>query len=680
MRLSKPARVSIWLWNDHALPLWREARVILLKTVVIMGERVLLLSVDFPIFSFRLGDIVFTRSFSLCSVKPHIGIRADSMLFWFKTHIPSLRDIGNRHSYTSLNHQEERGEATDLLLDDHDEEKPYLGTPIASRAHCGILHLFKRTITRFHFILPSFLLPKFYEPKKLRSTAWLGTSNTSIISGLLIVLLWVTDFVSPDGLRGVAAFLVVLHHASLLWFSWEIHKGWGAKSTANNWLAILIRLPIIRLLISGLPHVSIFFVISGYAISHKPLSLARQGRYSEVSTTLSSAIFRRHARLFLPAAVITLCTAVTAQFNDNWFVESGLGSAVPARVILTKPTLSEQLWDWVGIELQHTKPLRHGFAQALDGDAFNNVYDYNLWTLPIEFTSSMVVFLIIAAFSRLRSRARMVFVFAALIYVEYYFVLWAIFLFLAGMLMCDLRLELDGTAASSSSSPRPAIEDSGSESGPQDANESILPLWARQRHGNLKLPPVMNEVLRSTSISHVLGTVAFTVALWLLATPDATMGARESWTYAWMTSALSKPYDDHVFVPLGAVLLVFTVDHAEFLQGLFTNRVAQYLGRVSYSLYLVHGPLLWSLGIKIGGYTLGITGWGTPWQYCVGVLLGIFLWLVVVIYIADFTARYIDEQCVMFTKWVYDKLANPAKNELPGWPARREVIQLERTG
>lgn len=484
--------------------------------------------------------------------------------------------------------------------------------------------------------------------------------HASVTAGQLsLFLVPLTDFVFPDGLRGVASFLVVLHHTSLLWFTWEIHKGLGATSAANGWLAIFIRLPIIRLLISGLPHVAVFFVISGYAISHRPLSLARQGRYAEVGSTLSSAIFRRHARLFLPAGIITLCTAVMAQFDKHWFVDSGLDTAVPQRVIPVKNTLFAQLRIWVNVEIKHTKPLRHGFSQAIDGDSFNNPYDLNLWTLPIEFTSSIVVFVILAAFTRLRSRARMAFVLVSLIYVEYEFVLWAIFLFLAGMFMCDLRLELEGRAAASS--PHSTVDHLGSGlvsgSGSLDASKNVLPLWAREQREKWKVSPIIKKVFRKSTIGYAVGLTSLTVALWLLATPEATMGAKQSWSYARMTSSVTKQYDDHLFVPMGAALLVFTIDHAKFLQSLFTSRLAQYLGRISYSLYLVHGPLLWSLGIKMGRFMLALTGWGTPWRYCVGVFLGMCLWLAVVIFVADLTSRYIDEPCVRFTKWVYNKLS-----------------------
>lgn len=88
-----------------------------------------------------------------------------------------------------------------------------------------------------------------------------------------------------------------MHHASLMSFSWAVHDGWAPEPMRHQ-TGWFIRLPIIRLLISGPPQVYIFFVVSGYAISHKALKLVHQGRAADAGTSLFSSIFRRHPRLF----------------------------------------------------------------------------------------------------------------------------------------------------------------------------------------------------------------------------------------------------------------------------------------------------------------------------------------------------------------------------------------------
>lgn len=105
----------------------------------------------------------------------HSGIRpgVKSTLLWVKAQLGSLKGDYPTNS-SSLDHaaryKKERGEASDLLLEDY-LDKPTISS---SKARCGAFHLFKRTIPRLHFLLPTFLHSKFYEPKKLRSTAWLG--------------------------------------------------------------------------------------------------------------------------------------------------------------------------------------------------------------------------------------------------------------------------------------------------------------------------------------------------------------------------------------------------------------------------------------------------------------------------------------------------------------------------
>jgi hypothetical protein len=55
----------------------------------------------------------------------------------------------------------------------------------------------------------------------------------------------------------------------------------------------LFQLPIFRLFYSGPPMVAIFFVISGFALSLKPLSLIRVEDWEQSLHTMASLIFRR---------------------------------------------------------------------------------------------------------------------------------------------------------------------------------------------------------------------------------------------------------------------------------------------------------------------------------------------------------------------------------------------------
>ncbi|ROV94991.1 hypothetical protein VMCG_08294 [Cytospora schulzeri] len=382
-------------------------------------------------------------------------------------------------------------------------------------------------------------------------------------------------FYKWNGLRGVAAFLVVFHHSSLLWFSWEIHSGWVPGQPL--WL---VQLPIIRLFISGPPQVAIFFVVSGYAISHKPLKLARQGRFDEVGSTLASSFFRRHPRLFMPAVVVTFASAVITQLG--WFAHEGFpGVAAPTREPPHAGNLWVQLLHVAWTEVAVTDPVGQEHVQGGVGRRILNPYDANLWTLPIEFNSSMVVFMFLAAFSRVHNRVRMVFAFALICYFQCIFVYWALFLFLGGMLICDLHFELEQWR--SRAAERPLSDET-----------TVAPMWDQAGQGWASR--ALRKVTGSRFPGQIPGLAFFVLALWLLSMPEMGRSAHEAAGFATIASLVPAKFGDDLVVPIGAVLLVFVVDRATHLHVLFTNPFSQYLGRISYSLYMVHGPLLWTLG------------------------------------------------------------------------------------
>jgi peptidoglycan/LPS O-acetylase OafA/YrhL len=112
-----------------------------------------------------------------------------------------------------------------------------------------------------------------------------------------------------DGMRGLAALFVFFCHYT--YSSFVIAEGYGYKE--RNWH--LLKLPFIRLLYSGPVAVCIFFVISGYALSYKPLKLIRAGNFTELQNTMSSLIFRRGMRLFLPTSTSMLLIVILLQIG-----------------------------------------------------------------------------------------------------------------------------------------------------------------------------------------------------------------------------------------------------------------------------------------------------------------------------------------------------------------------------
>jgi hypothetical protein len=346
----------------------------------------------------------------------------------------------------------------------------------------------------------------------------------------------------------------------------------------------------------------------------------------------------------MPSAIVTLCSALMVQIDPNWFGSDGFpGAAVPIRVPPVGRTFMDQIWHFRDVEIQATNPIAQGFAQGGDPRVYANPYDPNLWTLPMEFSSSMVVFMFLSAFTRVRNRVRMAFALAVIVYFQYYFMYWALFPFLCGMLLCDLHLELEEIRSRSTHGTDPS-------------EAPALPTWARvQRSISSKFIAKTQRLLTGFS-GRLIGSLAFFAALWLLSTPEAQLGAQDSWGYMTLMSWIPGRFHDQVLMPCGAVFLVLVVDLFPFLQGLFTNPFSQYLGRISYCLYLVHGPLLWSLALRLTHYMLKITGSGTPEQYIWAVAMAAALWGVVLIYFSDILTWLVDDNCVRFGRWAYEKL------------------------
>ncbi|KAM3072208.1 hypothetical protein ACMFMF_007602 [Clarireedia jacksonii] len=103
-----------------------------------------------------------------------------------------------------------------------------------------------------------------------------------------------------DGLRGIAAFIVYVDHFSAPHFKGMLDS-YGSTPNDNS----ILQLPIIRLLYNGGPMVCLFFVISGTVLSLKPLTLQNAQHWMHVYQTLSSSVFRRLIRLYLPTTIVT---------------------------------------------------------------------------------------------------------------------------------------------------------------------------------------------------------------------------------------------------------------------------------------------------------------------------------------------------------------------------------------
>ena len=145
--------------------------------------------------------------------------------------------------------------------------------------------------TLMRLLLPSFIADVFYPAHK---PTW-KVHPTSYL----------------DGLRGVASVLVFFCHYTEN-NTPELTRSYGID---ENIPSGLIQLPFLRVIFSGRPMVHIFFVISGFVLSYKPVKAIHSRDMDKCYTALSSSTFRRAFRLFGPCLVSTFFVMVMAQLG-----------------------------------------------------------------------------------------------------------------------------------------------------------------------------------------------------------------------------------------------------------------------------------------------------------------------------------------------------------------------------
>lgn len=548
-------------------------------------------------------------------------------------------------------------------LDADGEAEAYLGKihwAATARAYSSLL--LRRTAV---FLLPSFTHSRFSPARERRSNNNNDNSNnqnsndngssegSSNNASSGIKTLSPTAYL--DGMRGLAAFFVFFCH--YFYTSFFIAEGYNwlpppppdaapqssTSTPISKWTSYW-RLPFIRLLYSGPSMVCVFFVISGYALSLRPLQLARKrGNEAAFARTTSSLVFRRFFRLYLPPLLSTLGVALllnagayegTREFvRDRRFVRNVIEHH-PVRL----ETLSAQLRHWAA----EMWAFFHIWSWA--NHAGSTQYDVHLWTIPLEFRCSMVLFLVLVGTARLRENVRLVVV-AALSWYVLRCDRWEMLLFFAGMTIAELDLRRNahdagngGRGAGAGSSSPPTLQ---------------LPFDEKEKKTDDRGSSSQDGGSKSTEDS--FWSLVSVFALYLLSCPDAGPWDVPGWRYlgtlipAWFTEKY------RFWQVVGACLFVFCAARSRGWQRFFELPAIQYLGHLSYAIYLMHGPVTHVLGYPVQRWAWGITGTEGS-AYKNGVALAAVINIPLVVWAADIFWRAVDMPTVRFAKWLESKL------------------------
>ena len=503
-------------------------------------------------------------------------------------------------------------------------------------------------------------LPKWETPKsssQWRTSIWstLKSTLTSLTTLLPSPLL---HLISPDpsktshpshqstayldGIRGLAALTVYIQHYSAPFQPGQIGD---ANRESGKWS--IFQYPIIRLFYSGSFAVALFFVISGFALSRKPLHLRyyasahhddTKTQISKALLSLSSATFRRGIRIFIPPIVIVFLTMLGTHLHLFDSAPSILPETLTEKYNVSPPTrlptFSAQLLDCLYYIAAHLiYPSQ--WMRAIPGTKSAN-YGFQLWTIPMEFWASLVVFSVLGALVPVKSRGVRNGGIALVILYAFWCSRWEISLFLSGLLLADLDLFL---------SPPPLPAPAGGPIIPLTSTSNPSPTPNRPNHTTL------NQLLPPT-----LWTLTLLTGLYLGSTPEMNAATTPGFT----TLTKLTPHEE-TWHSLGAVLVILTISRCRLLQKPLTTSLPQYLGRISFGLYLVHVPVLMWVGWTATPGLWGVIGREGAVRYETGVVVGCLGVLVVVGWVADVFWRVVDAPCVRLGRvvegWVFGVIA-----------------------
>lgn len=249
-------------------------------------------------------------------------------------------------------------------------------------------------------------------------------------------------------------------------------------------------------------------------------------------------------------------------------------------------------------------------------------YDVHLWTIPVEFRCSMYLFVTLLGVARLRTGVRFL-VMAIVMAFTYRNSRWELLLFYFGMIIAEIDL-------------------------------------IRGAHIPQLALPVSEKTTRRSKLPGVAWALTSILSLYLMSQPDVRAAETPGWKY--LTSIIPQWWTEEQYrywQSVGAIMFVVCVSHSPTWQRFFNIPSIQYLGKISYAIYLMHGPVTHTLGYMIEQRAYAITGVQGYW-YNLGFILGSVGVIPVVVWAADVFWRLFDTPTVKFARWLETKCIKQA--------------------
>lgn len=230
-----------------------------------------------------------------------------------------------------------------------------------------------------------------------------------------------TDYL--DGLRGVAALAVFNYHFAHGTYARAMDRVYQSYPMEDN--NHILQLPLIRLLYAAEVSVAIFFVLSGYILSRQSIAAISSGDLEKANIRLSSLAFRRGIRLFGPALIASLLAYLTQR--AGWMPAKGL----PKDYVQDFQSDSKMYMAYLGT-------LLNIWTWRTDLEAGEWWFNPHLWTVPVEFRCSMVIFVLLIATQRCKAWVRLT-ADTTVIVQSLWVWRWDVTAFVAGTLVAELE-------------------------------------------------------------------------------------------------------------------------------------------------------------------------------------------------------------------------------------------------
>jgi peptidoglycan/LPS O-acetylase OafA/YrhL len=265
--------------------------------------------------------------------------------------------------------------------------------------------------------------------------------------------------------------------------------------------------------------------------------------------------------------------------------------------------------------------------------------DPHLWTISIEYGASIVLYVTQLGLCWLRTRYRVLSL-LCLVFMAHQADRWPNILFFGGFILAELD----------------------------------------HRRRALATPSISNSPLSSSKNFDVLWSITyiciFICSLYLGGQPELAVDKAPGWMT--LHSLIPKHIRDkkRYWVNWAAILLIWSTSNSSLLQKVFTNRVSQYLGKISFSLYLVHGMVIHTLHYSLIDKLLEAIGSETWLERETAFGVSAMVVTVVLVWGSDVFMRGVDVPSVRFAKWVEGKckMKVQMEKEEPKWMEGSEVV------